>query len=115
MVQGGCKACAAGRRACLGAGVGAARPVDAHFLGDVQLLLQLAHDRHRPVLRLYDGHAAELRRTRSRCDNYARLRWSMRPGQGFLCPPTCKPQGDNSLVMRSLVGRQSQCIKERTP
>ena len=65
MAQGGLQGMrAAGRRACLGAGVRAARPVDAHFLGDVQLLLQLAHDCHRPVLRLYNGHAAELRRTR---------------------------------------------------
>lgn len=44
----------------LAAGVGAAGPVDADFLWDVQLLLQLLHDRHRPVLRLNHCQPAEL-------------------------------------------------------
>ena len=44
----------------LAAGVGAAGPVDAHRLGGVQLLLQLLHNVHGPVLGLNHRKPAEL-------------------------------------------------------
>ena len=52
------------RRGCRGAdlaaGVGAAGPVNADLLGEVQLLLQLLHNSHRAVLRLDHSQPAEL-------------------------------------------------------
>ena len=44
----------------LAAGVGAAGPVDADLLGNIQLLLQLLSDCHRPILGLNDRHPAVL-------------------------------------------------------
>lgn len=44
----------------LAAGVGAAGPVDADLLGNIQLLLQLLSDRHRAILGLNDRHPAVL-------------------------------------------------------
>lgn len=49
-----------GLRRNLAAGVGAACPVDAHRLGGVQLLLQLLHNVHGPVLGLDHRKPAEL-------------------------------------------------------
>lgn len=48
----------------LAAGVGAASPVDADLLREVQLLLQLCHHRHRPILCLDHRKPAELQHAR---------------------------------------------------
>lgn len=44
----------------LATGIGAAGPVHAHGLGDVQLVLQLCGDGHGSLLGFDEGHAAEL-------------------------------------------------------
>jgi len=44
----------------LATGVGATSPMDSHGLRDVQLLLQLLHNSHGPVLGLDDRHSTEL-------------------------------------------------------
>lgn len=53
-----------GTKMHLAAGVGAASPVDAHRLGGVQLLLQLLHNMHGPVLGLNHCQPAELQQHR---------------------------------------------------
>ena len=45
----------------LAAGVGAARPVHAHSLWDIELLVKLLSDGCCPLLGLDDGNTAELR------------------------------------------------------
>ncbi len=44
----------------LATGVGATGPVDPDSLRDVQLLLQLLHNSHGPVLGLNDRHSTKL-------------------------------------------------------